>query len=626
MKKLTLLIVALFVFGLSGAFAQEDASPLALTGSITFELGDDDLGADTPGLPEFSDTKKATAKLTVASPDEKVTASVSVDLLAAPSVETTVEFPEDEDYYYSTLTGGTFVFATAWEYQVWKGLSDLVAFWNDVEDDTTAVDGVTIWDPQTVNNLRNELYDTGVASTAELDVLEELDGDDIVLKSPVKPGATPEDGEEFKWTVTNAGYVATIETNFDTTLQAELVAALNKILDESTTTTTGTDVSEINPTAVGDVTSFVNGLTVDQIKDLSDNDKALLKQAVDLEIAFGEVGALDISELDVETTVTYTPITAATLSFNQVGGVVDITALIGGQHVTAGALKADASGHQEDSVKAYSGLKVALSSGVVEGLSASAGLYIDGNDAQDAVDVTDDWYTWLDEDALESEAAADPIYGATVGLGYSMTMMDMTFGATTAVGLYDLMGDMAYAISVQPSFSGMGAKVGVQFDYGLDIMYLMANASYTVMGITPAVKFYYVDNAGDYVLAYASTESSVLGKTKNSGGMAVDGSLKVDLAAFLPEGMGATISGGAIYGIDDGDLGWNAGVSVTPMSGLTLSFNGSADAVEESTFDWMTKLAYTYSTATVYFQFADDYDTDDGENVQSYALGTTISF
>jgi hypothetical protein len=40
----------------------------------------------------------------------------------------------------------------------------------------------------------------------------------------------------------------------------------------------------------------------------------------------------------------------------------------------------------------------------------------------------------------------------------------------------------------------------------------------------------------------------------------------------------------------------------------------------------MAKLAYTYSTATVYIQFADDYNTTDEENVQSYALGTTISF
>ncbi len=273
---------------------------------------------------------------------------------------------------------------------------------------------------------------------------------------------------------------------------------------------------------------------------------------------------------------------------------------------------------------------MALTSGVANGLTAGATLYIDSNDVTNQVNVTPNWYTWLDEGA-DNAAAVEPVYGLALNGGYTYALSDdMSVGATGTLCLYDLLGgsSMANAFSIAPSFSGLGAKVSGEFDYGLGgLMYGKGSASYTIMGLTPSVTFHYVVNTSDYVLAYASTPTSVLAKVKNSGGMAVEGGLSADLSKFVP--VPVTVSGGATYGMPEGAdkvLAWNGGVSVVPAKDLTLSANASADAVAGSTFNYSLGASYAYSSATISAAFTNTYNSTLVRDVKGWSLGAKVSF
>jgi hypothetical protein len=114
-----------------------------------------------------------------------------------------------------------------------------------------------------------------------------------------------------------------------------------------------------------------------------------------------------------------------------------------------------------------------------------------------------------------------------------------------------------------------------------------------------------------------------MAKLKNSGGMLAGGDLKVDLSDYV--GMTASVNGSFDY-LFDGQYAWSGGLSVSPMSALTLSFSADADQVEGSDFDYSAGLNYTYGSATLYGTFASDYDTTDEASYETWTLGTKISF
>ncbi len=375
--------------------------------------------------------------------------------------------------------------------------------------------------------------------------------------------------------------------------------------------------------AIGDVTDAINDdATVEEIENLDADGRAIISQAVDLELAYKSIG--EAGDPTVTSTVTQDFITSATLSLNQIGGVVDATFLFGGQHVSAGSINVDGSGHTATAVKPYHGMTLGLSSGVVEGASASMGLYIDDNGVKSAA--SDDFTTWIDEE----QAVVDPKYGMTLGGGYSTSFGDISAGGNLAFGLYDLLGTPAWAVSVMPSVSGLGGSADIEIAYGLDLLYTKAALSYGIMGITPSATIHYINELDGNSLAYSADPTSVIGETKNAGGFATELGLGADLGQFLP--VPASIDAGLDLGFPTDDelaMAWSAGLSVTPLTGLTASASFSGDEVAGNfteNINWSTGLSYAYSVATVSASVGRSYDAATGAATNSWSIGTSVSF
>ncbi len=605
MKKIALVLAVLLCALPMMAFAE-----IAVSGSVSFSIGDSN--ETDPTLPAFSGSSSVTGSVTIATDDEKVVASATFNLL--PTVTTTYT-GYSNDYYYNWDAGLT---NFGLDYMNYLSLSTAVDFYNDHADDETAVAEVTIWTATTEADLQAELKD-GTA----LDLLaSDDDTGEITIKDAVDASA---ETDEFVWSTANSASVNTINAAFQGELLLQVTDAIEKILDEASTAT------KADLTAGGivltnfDVTSAVtnnmfdylsNTATYDIIKDWTADDKAVVLAALDLEMAYNNMGVPDETPT-VESALSF--VESASLAFNNVGGIVDIVCNLKGTHVTAGAISVDEAGHQSDAVSGYPSMMIGLSSGVVEGLNAGVTLYIDDNDMQSAV--SDTWYTWLDE----AEDASEPVYGLGVSGGYSTAVGDMTVGASATFGLYDLQGDKAYAFSIAPSFSGMGANVAVEFDYGLDMMYLMASADYTIMGLTPSVAFHYLAADGDYNLAYNDSPASVMADFKAADGMLLEAGLAADLSELV--GMGVSVSGGMDYGLTSSELAWNAGLSVAGLvEGLTVGFDCDADSVEGSTFDYAVSASYAYGIATLSASLGSNYNSDDDANYTSWSVGTSVSF
>ncbi len=612
MKKLSLFLVVFLVLA-SFAFAQEEeaaASPLTATGSLSFSLGDSKAFEDTTtDLPIFSSTKAATATLGLATADEKVSGTVSVNLLAPVSVATTASVDRFVDLYNADTN------KVADDYVPWIELQAYGSFWNDHAADEIAAgtaEGDSIWDTDddfasllTTVNTNTDFAEEG--STA----------DTFSFFTALAPESTADDDDEFVWSTAIAGEVNTANTSLQGDLDNYVARAKENIINSGSD-----DLAAIVATPTGDIAAQVNDATVVEIDDLSADDIALLKQALDLESAYGNVTADAATEYTSKVTQTF--VTAATLSLNQIGGVVDATFLFGGQHVSAGSINVDGSGHTSTAVKAYHGMTLGLSSGVVEGANASLGVYIDDNGVK--ASASDDIGTWDDE----SQDVVDPKYGMTLGGGYSTSFGDLTAGGNLAFGLYDLLGTPAWAVSVMPSVSGMGGSADIEIAYGLDLFYTKAALSYAIMGITPTATIHYINEMDGNSLAYAKTPTSVLAELKNAGGFGADLGLGVDLGQFLP--VASSINAGLDLGFPTGGemaMAWSAGLSVTPLTGLTASASFSGDEVAGNfmeNINWSTGLSYAYGVATVSASVGQSYSAATGAATSSWSIGTSVSF
>ncbi|HAK46461.1 MAG TPA: hypothetical protein DCO79_11155 [Spirochaeta sp.] len=576
---------------------------IAVTGSVSFSLGD---STETEtALPTFSGASTATGAVSIATDDEKVVASVGFNLMPAITVAA-----ETFDIYgeMGTFDGMDEVAS----YQTYMGIEAAAEFFNDHAGDTTAKDDVTIWGA----NAETEL-ETGLVNGTFDMVASDDDADGITLTTPIATTDTAET-DEFLMNAANIVNVNAVSGTFLAEIGTQYDEAIEIILGECSTNFDFDESTYVF--GVSDLDDVLTALTEDELKDWTADDKALVAQAYALEKEYLFLAAaIDGDAYDPTVTAALNFVTSASMAFKDVAGVLDITMNLMGTHVSAGNIMVDGAGHTSTAVKGYPSLMVGLSSGVVDGVNAGLTLYIDDNAVQEAV--SDTWYTWMDE----AEAMAEPVYGLGVAGGYTMAGDDMTVGANVAFGLYDLAGDMVWALSIAPMFSGYDANVGVQFDYGMDMMYLMASVDYTIMGITPSVAFHYLANTGDNVLAYAASTYSVMADYKNSDGMLLEAGLAVDLTDLI--GMGVSVNGGMDYDLTDSNLAWNAGVSAAGLvDGLTVGFDCDADAVEGSTFDWGVSASYVYGIATLSASVGSDYNTTDSASYTSWSLGTTVSF
>ncbi len=614
MKKIALVLAVFLCVLPIVAFAD-----IAVSGSVSFSLGDD--STDESALPTFTGASTASGKVKLATDDEKVSASIGFNLMPAITVaaEKFDIFAKTSDKLPNDNVAG---------YEAYLKIKESVGFYNDHAKDKIGKTKDGIWPANTGKDLNDELD-----AQPNLDLKASNSTDTAVtIKTPVKSGATAKK-DQFVFSDVVETELVVINTNISGLMKANVEDAIDNILaklsaDAKADLTIATDGTYI----IGDLKHDIEGtgpipnlpLMESQIKDWTANDKALVKQAVDLEAAYERMNAT-LDTFDPSVTAKLNFVTSASLAFKEVAGVMDITCNLMGTHVSAGNISVDGKGHTKKAVAGYPSLKVGLSSGIVEGLDAGLTLYIDDNKAQDAV--KDKWYTWLDE----TEAQVDPKYGIGLDAGYTMAIGDMSVGGAVAFGLYDLMGDkVAWAVSVAPSFSGFGTNVGLQFDYGLDLMYLKACAKYTIMGITPSVAFHMINATGTNALAFSKKPGSVMAKFKNGAGMGMllAPSLAVDLSELI--GMGITVTGGMNYGLS-GDAqsaySWNAGVKVAGLvENLTVGFNCDADSVEGSKFDYKLYTSYVYGAATLSASYGHDWNSAIKASVSSWSLGATVSF
>ena len=606
MKKIALVLAVLLCALPMMAFAE-----VAVTGSVSFSIGDS--SSSEPVVPAYSASKSATATLSVATDDEKVVATVGLDLL--PAATSTYAYGDNNQYEPGDNGGYSDEYVAG--YADYKEIEAIVDFWLDHEDDETVVDEETIW----ASNHNQAGLMTAINNVSTDDIAY-YDSGDLAIKSAKAVGTeltSTDKLSKFVFDDTAAGQMAAIKTAAYDYVNKATAVAINKILAEAESA----DIKNIGETtAVNEVKAFVTGMAPEDYDAYAakENDLAVLKAAYDLEKALAVVKTPVNGDPTVTTALSY--ITSATLAFKDVAGLLDITFDLAGGNVAAGSISVDGAGHTSTAVASYPSIMVGLSSGVVDGLNAGVTVFIDDNDAQDAV--SDDFYTWADE----ADDKAEPVFGLGINGGYSMALGDMTVGADVAVGLYDFT-DLAWAFSVAPSFSGFGANAGVQFDMGLDMMYLMVCADYTIMGITPNVAFHYLNATGDNVLSYSASPSSVMGKFKDStGGMLMAGGIDVDLTELI--GMGITVGGGMEYGMTGaaaGSLAYNAGVSAANLvDGLTVGFDWSADTVAGSTCDWSVSASYAYSIATLSASFGNAYDSGDDANYTTWSVGAAVSF
>ena len=765
MKKLSILLIGLLL--ISGfAFAEmteeevvaaiEDlqtrvdaveASAITATGSIEFVFGGD-LNPKTPNLPRFSDSVSATGTLSLATADDKVTATIGLNLLGAPSVATTITQPSVTiGGIESTLT--EWLNATNWVstfdgidavYLGWGTLKDQISFWNDQVDEDVAdimaaatggaatagkfnfdytwrsatlgtLEGPYEGDPAIVRGTTDfsaELFakvvadqlwgeDTIGGTATLLNLVDEVDSDGtITLKSLVAPSATPDD-DEFNFAgagdtpLTTGGAWYNLVGGIDpedwlddvvnagtaNPFEAQLYGAgggfdayLEEELDDFYTDEIAGFLN-----AFGNLIGTLEAVGYDGFKDLTAAERAALKTAVDAELTLLNALAPAFGDFSATSTVTYNPITSATLKIVGIGGLIDLTAGINGGNVGVdGGIFLDGKGHSDDTVKSYQYLTLGLTSGVVDGLTANVTIYSDDNDAKDFVPAIDaKWYTLLDDSEAEKDVV-EPKLALGTTVGYSMEVMDgVTVGGTAKIGFYDMLSDddSEFGFSINPTFSGFGATANIIYGMGLGMTHVYVGADYTVMGVTPSVGFRLVQTTDDYAIAYVadakynSGTAAVLGE----GGTAVEFGLKADLSNFVP--VGATVGGAGTLAMPEGFetnvLGWNASLSVTPIDIVTVSgaiaatginngdaeinpltWNGTVKAAllpdltltgaiaqrwnatnAEGYLAPSASLEYKYSAATLTASYGTGYDATaaaDARTYATYAFGMKVSF
>lgn len=647
MKKLLLLALVGLAAG-AALLAQDATAPaLKVSGSLSFGIGDKDAGdsnTDTPAFAPF-ESKSATATITAASADEKVSATVDLDLMAAATAVTKTAFNA------SAMTANPLAKpaydADPTEYSAylpWAELKELKDWYNGRDDADIIDSGTKIWVEADITALIATLKGTVGTESYNFDNGSTSSEIKLIDDSGFTVAAIQDGG-----TLEHIGVL--VDATFTGTFQVALGTAVNNAVAKILETATHADLKAIDDGS--ELTTFINaaltGLSnpttptqYDVFVKLTADDRNRLEEAADLWYSFlavGQLGLLTANDMTLEgtTTLTQNILKSATIKFNKVFGILDIAYLYGGQHVSAGSINADSSGHQSDAVSAYSGLTLGLASDVVAGLSAGLGLFIDSNGV--AAAVSDTWHTLFDEAASEDV----PVWGLEVGGGYTAALGDISVGAKAEFGLYNLLGGSpAWALSVMPSFSGFGASVNAEFAYGLGgLMYLKAGASYSIMGITPSATFHMVKpGESGKNLAYAGTPTSVLGDVKAGDGMAIEGGLSVNVATLaggnLPLGLTPTVNGGLVVGLvtdEDAQIGWNAGLSVGLLDMLTIAAGLSSDPVGNEgttdageTLDWNASVALKYAIATLKLGVSSAYSAADDRSKVGWSLTGSVSF
>ena len=573
MKKIALLAVFLLAIGLVAGVAED--KPLTLSGSVDFSIGDDDVKL-APG-PAFAGANTgAVATFKLGSASDKVEAGVTINLLPAIAKTAGVDAYQDILAGYPAYTGNAYAYLQPladWAHYKVNGKTFL-------SDAGTQV-AFPVFNAETWDDLINEAIITGTGPWTVFDL-------DAATKNAALSG--------------QIAATATVAGNQWAIFWGAMDAAL-----------------------------FAFEFDGDSVPFVLENATAPQLAAAHAMVTFWTDWRNGVfGEPTSDSWANSFPVKNAYLKVKKVAGVVDIMAEIEGKAVGVGSMVTSAKNGTSGN-DANFGVSLALSEGVVSGLSAS--VLVTGSDADMAAAVGQDYENLIDDVADPVE----PVWGGQVDIGYATKM----FGATVQFGVVDLKADpFKWIASVQPFVSLAdiaGLSLKGEFNLiGTDPIGMGAGASLgaSIMGISPSVGFYWkdVNFGGDDSYTTGSGADSI---TKDSGLMtefnSTDGdaatalalAASVDLAKLISMKL-VTLSGGYDMLLTGSkDAGWNAGVALDFAEVLkmpvTLSFNISQ--WEAEALLWSGVLGYTYDKLGVTFTLGQT-DTD----VIGWALAGKISF
>lgn len=546
MKKFNLLVALLLVVSLASAFAQDEeaAAPTlgglhGVTGSVSFSFGDDDLkGGD--GFA-FSSTKdgSTTADVTASVATDAVEAGVTVSL-----VPTITKTAGDSDKSAS---------ATATNIAL---AQDALAWYLDNND----TDDWTIPTPLDEANWE--------AIIGNADVYTEADGwaddfanDDFNINNEA-------DWEEL----------ASIASTVISQIEGEIAA--------------------LAPTLTGLGYSIGDGWYIDQFGQLVDADDtdedsvfveaeedaaniAVLKAELDaVEAAYSDYfDAVYEASSDDSWAAEY-PVSNAYLRLKALFGVVDVEFQVNGKAVAVGSKFTVA----EDD--ANLGVSLGLTSGVVEGLSASV-LY---TLAESKAAVDEDFETL----AVEAEDAEDAVGAVEVNGGYATDMFNVDF----ELGLVDFDAlTTHYSVRGGLSLADLfGLSVGAELTGTADAdgngLGVAADLGASIMGIAPSVDFRLSSNLYDD--ADTNDEGTALEyfQTVDEDSTYLGLGLSVGTADLIGMNL-ATVSGGLglVFG---GGNDWNAGVDFTFADfGAPVTAGFTLTSLYDSTLTWKADAGVT---------------------------------
>lgn len=570
MKKLTLLLVALFLIASVFTVAAEETEAtleervaaleadtsqgLVVTGSVEISFSDADIAADPAGA--FASAKTgAIASLTAASKNEKVEAGITLDLTptitmtAGDSATSLTDYDGDEKAY-----------------AYFSALGDVMAWYDGHLSSYNADYGVTlpaiVWnDNDTADWIKDGTNDLNTAPTTWTAALF----DDLLA--------------------TYSAVVADIETNLN---------ALSATTDPNGD---GDYIDQFGRFIAGDNDANGDTTTGDAVINASPTDAA--KKAHNGEAAAWEdYLAVKVGTSSDDTWAASYPVKSAYLRVKGIAGVLDLTFELAGKAVAVGSMvTSDASASDNANV----GFTAALSSGVVEGLSASALVTAGGG----AAAVAESWETRADD-----TAAADPtVWGAKICAGYATDM----FGVQLAGALEDLTDFGAIMFSIMPSLTltdVAGLAISGEFNGIMGDELAMgygAKLSAAIMGIKPAFSFYGKnaayggDDTSNLDGTDAITTDSGLMAEFNSTDQADAMAFAFDLSADLAELIGmklVTISGGLDMMLSGSkNLGWDAALAfdLNEVLAAPLTAGVSIGKWAEEGMTWSGNLGYTFA-------------------------------
>jgi len=575
MKKAFMLVAAIAMLA-TPLFAQDEAPTLAglhgATGSVEFSFGDDEIGADEGfGFTSTADGS-LTGTITASIATEKVEAGATISLV--PTIELNEDDVEVDITDQMTLHLDTVKDAISW----YEGNddTDYNTLWNNAPDWEAEIGMVAIYDESDPDG-------PWLIDDADIDTQTEFDNVwaamDNVFSFIVGEIEAFDDGEGLNLTV------AAIKADGDYYIDqyGEMRDGADAVVPTATSPATAAEIAEMD---------LVNDAANDYLDHFPEN-------------------ADDTYDVSF-------PVSDAYFRLLAVGGVVDVEFELNGKEVTVG------SKFPQTADDANLGIGIALTAGVIEGLSVSA-LY---TNAPAVAAITNDYDTVAD-DAEDADAAVNALQ---INAGYATDM----FNVNAAMAIEDL-ADIDLWFSVMggvslPDLAGLAANLEFTKMSAGNGMGIAVDVAASILGIAPSVDFRYhiagddLTDSYDLGVAEDDTTGDETALAYFNSALAANGYLGIGLVVDFAEIMGMsliTLDGGfnMVFGAGND---WNVGIAfdLTEIV-FPVTVSGGFASAYDAVMSWDAGVSTEFAGVTAALAVADDIDDADTALTFDVSLGYT---